>query len=235
MKLPKIVIFDVGGTLINGKLAYSVDLGYKYLYDHVLDVKESYEEYMKFVNDLVKIIKEREMVSLEFSFRSMFNYLSLTYGLKTLLSYEEIEDEFIKKFYNYECVDYVKELLAYLKSKEVKLAVFSNSMYSTNHIKEELRNTGILDYFESVSSSADYLVRKPSLAVFKLYLKKYGIMGYHSNEICYIGNMVQYDIYPVVSLKMMSVLKGEKFIYHDGYLEVGNYLELIKEFEKDEK
>ncbi len=233
MKLPKVVIFDVGGTLITGELFESVNNGYKYLYDEVLDVKESYQDYMNFVSEVVQVIKEREKVSMEFSFHSLFNYLVLTYGLKTALDYECIERQFLSKFYTYKRIDYVKELLEYLREKNVKLAVFSNSMYSTAEIKYELKSVGILEYFDTISSSADHLVRKPSDKVFKLYIKKYGLMGYNSDEVCYIGNMFKYDIEPVLPLNMISIHKGDKFCYHADYLEVSSYLELIEEFKKD--
>lgn len=235
MKLPKIMIFDVGGTLINGSRFENVDLGYKYLYDEVLDVKESYQDYTNFINELIKIIPEREKGSLEFSFRSLFNYLSLVYGLKTHLGYEQIEEMFISKFYQYEMIDHVKTLLDYLKKQGVRMAVFSNSMYSSCQIKRELASVGILTYFESVVSSADYLVRKPSRHVFTLYLKKYGIMGYKSDAIGYIGNMFKYDIEPVLPLKMVSILKSDHFEQHNDYLEISNYLELIEEFKRDEE
>ena len=45
MKLPKIIIFDVGGTIVSGKWQ-SFMKGYEYLYNEVLNVKETYEEYI---------------------------------------------------------------------------------------------------------------------------------------------------------------------------------------------
>lgn len=235
MKLPKIIVFDVGGTLIDSNYKNSVEVGYKYLYDKVFDVKEPYNEYLMFIKSLESIIAEREKGSLEFSFRSMFNYLCLIYGLKTCLSYEEIEDHFINQFYYYEKIEDVIELLEYLKQQGVRLAVFSNSMFSSHRIKRELAEVGILSYFESVISSADYLVRKPSTYVFKLYLKKYGILGYQSDEIAYIGNSYHFDIEPAIPLKMVLIHKGNVFKYHKHYLEISNYRQLIEEFRKDEK
>ena len=74
MKLPKIIIFDVGGTLIKGTWDDSI-LGYIYLYEEVLDVKESLDEYLDFVKGMFYIIKQRETCDLEFSLRSFFKSL----------------------------------------------------------------------------------------------------------------------------------------------------------------
>ena len=70
MKLPKVIIFDVGGTLIKGTWGDSI-LGYKYLYDEILDVKESMDDYLEFVSRLLPVIKLRETCDLEFSFQSL--------------------------------------------------------------------------------------------------------------------------------------------------------------------
>mgnify|MGYP003304750106 CR=1 FL=1 len=90
MELPKIMIFDVGGTLLKGDFDDSI-LGYTYLYEEVLDVKETLNDYLDFVKGMFHIIKQRENCDLEFNFRSFFNYLKDLYGLKTDKTYEEIE------------------------------------------------------------------------------------------------------------------------------------------------
>ena len=233
MKLPKIIIFDVGGTLIKGTWNDSI-LGYIYLYEEVLDVKEPLDEYLDFVKGMFYIIKQRESCDLEFSFRSFFNYLKDLYGLKTDKSYEEIEYSFARKFYFPKLNDYVVEILEYLKNKNIPMYVLSNSMYSTNCVESELEEFGIRKYFKQVISSGDHLVRKPSPELFKLYLKKFDIMGYKSSDVCYVGNDHYFDITTPVKLGMKAIHISDKDILHDQYLEVSSYLKLIEEFDKNE-
>lgn len=233
MKLPKIIIFDVGGTLIKGTWQDSI-LGYTYLYDEVLDVKESLYDYLDFVKGMFYIIKERDTCDLEFNFKSFFNYLKDLYGLKTNKSFEEIEYTFARKFYSPMLNDNVIELLEYLKNKNIPLYVLSNSMYSTNCVEKELEEFGIRKYFLQVISSGDHLVRKPSPELFKLYLKKFEMMGINVSDVCYIGNDPYFDITTPVKLGMKAVHISDKDVKHDGYLEISNYLNLIKEFDKDE-
>lgn len=233
MKLPKIIIFDVGGTLIKGTWQDSI-LGYTYLYDEVLDVKESLYDYLDFVKGMFYIIKERDTCDLEFNFKSFFNYLKDLYGLKTNKSFEEIEYTFARKFYSPMLNDNVIELLEYLTNKKIPLYVLSNSMYSTNCVEKELEEVGIRKYFLQVISSGDHLVRKPSKEFFKLYLKKFDMMGYKVTDVCYIGNDPYFDITTPVKLGMKAVHISDKDVKHDGYLEISNYLKLIEEFDKDE-
>ena len=180
------------------------------------------------------VIKQRENCDLEFNFRSFFNYLKDLYGLKTDKSYEEIEYNFERKFYHPVLNDDVILVLEYLKNKNIPLYVLSNSMYSTNLIEKELEEVGIKDYFIQIISSGDHLVRKPSYDLFKLYLKKFSMMGYKYSEICYIGNDYYYDVETPVKLGMMSIHLSDKFMIHEKYLEVDSYLKLIEEFKKDE-
>ncbi|MBE6131408.1 MAG: HAD family hydrolase [Erysipelotrichaceae bacterium] len=233
MKLPKIIIFDVGGTLIKGTWQDSI-LGYTYLYDEVLDVKESLYDYLDFVKGMFYIIKKRDTCDLEFNFKSFFNYLKDLYGLKTNKSFEEIEYTFARKFYSPMLNDNVIELLEYLNNKKISLYVLSNSMYSTNCVEKELEEVGIRKYFLQVISSGDHLVRKPSPELFKLYLKKFDMMGYKVTDVCYIGNDAYFDITTPVKLGMKAVHISNKDVKHDGYLEISNYLKLIEEFDKDE-
>lgn len=233
MRLPKIIIFDVGGTLIKGIWNDSI-LGYKYLYDEILDVREGLDDYLEFVTGMFPVIKQRETCDLEFSFQSFFNYLKDVYGLKSDLPYEEIEYKFARCFYEPILNDHVIELLDYLKSLNIPLYVLSNSMYSTSCVEKELLELGIRDYFELVISSGDHLVRKPSCDLFKLYLKKFDMMGYHHEDICYIGNDYYYDITTPVKLGMMAVHINDKDIDYGDYLEISSYLNLISELKKYE-
>ena len=95
----------------------------KYLYDEILDVKDSMDDYLEFVTGMFPIIKQRETCDLEFSFQSFFNYLKDLYGLKSDLPYEEIEYRFVRTFYEPKLNDHVIELLDYLKSLNMKAEI----------------------------------------------------------------------------------------------------------------
>ncbi len=233
MKLPKIVIFDVGGTLLKGTWDDCL-LGYIYLYEEVLDVKESLDDYLEFVKGMFYIIKQRETCDLEFNFRSFFNYLKAVYGLKTNTSYEEIEYLFSRKFYTPKLNLHVIEILEFFKSKNIPLYVLSNSMYSTELVSRELEEFDLKHYFKQIISSGDHLVRKPSKELFKLYLKKFDMIGVSTSDVCYIGNDPYFDIETPVKLGMQAIHLGDQDVNHGTYLEISSYLKLIEEFKKYE-
>lgn len=233
MKLPKIIIFDVGGTIVKGKWS-NFRLGYEYLYNEVLDVNESFELYMDFVEQFFDVIKERDNCSLEFNFISLLNYLTDLYGLKIDLDLYEIEYRFYRSYYEAVLMPDIIALLDYLKSKNIPLYVLSNSMYSTNAVKRELEDVGVLHYFKQVISSGDHVVRKPSSLLFKLYLKKFAMIGIDSHEVCYIGNDAYFDINTPVQLGMQAVLISDKIHLHEHYLEVDGHNTLLKELKENE-
>ena len=233
MKLPKIIIFDVGGTIVSGKWQ-SFMKGYEYLYNEVLNVKETYEEYIEFVSNFFDIINQRDKCDLEFNFISLLNYLVDLYGLKIDLDLYEIEYNFYKSYYEAALMPNIVLVLDYLKDKNIPLYVLSNSMYSTNAVKKELSDVGVLGYFEQVISSGDHVVRKPSSLLFKLYLKKFDMMGISKEEVCYIGNDLYFDINTPVSLNMQAILISDKYCKHEKYLEIDSYKTLLKEFKENE-
>ena len=145
MRLPKIIIFDVGGTLIKGIWNDSI-LGYKYLYDEILDVRESLDDYLEFVTGMFPVIKQRETCDLEFSFHSFFNYLKDVYGLKSDLPYEEIEYKFARCFYEPILNDHVIELLDYLKSNSsmpIEIVISNSSMNYRSIYANKLKESDI--------------------------------------------------------------------------------------------
>ena len=67
---------------------------------------------------------------------------------------------------------------------------------STNGLKSQLKDLGILHYFKDVYSSCDYLLRKPNKMYFnvvkKPLLKRYNNVS--SLDIWYIGNDYHFDV-----------------------------------------
>lgn len=222
----KLIIFDVGGTIIEND-DFDFIRGVKYLYDEVLDVKDSYEDYLKHVDELKTVFEYRFDTKLELSFDSYLNYLILRYGKKKDISNSEIELKYYECIFDKRLVDGVVDILDYLKETGYPLQVFSNSMFSTNAVKNELKSAGIDHYFDNIVSSGDHLFRKPSEYIFDAYLKRYNLKP---EEAMYIGNDYNFDIVSPVKLGMKCALRGEKMQMHDGYLEFDTYKNLIKWF-----
>lgn len=225
----KLIIFDVGGTMLDND-DFNFENGLKYLYDEILDVKEDYNTFLNFVNSYKDIFSKRDDTLIEISFVSYLNYLYLCYNKKTILDIDEVEMNFIHHVYHPYLVKDLIKCLTYLKNKKYKLLVFSNSMFQTKAIRQELKDLGIDQYFDEIISSGDHLFRKPSSFIFSSYLKKYEILP---NNVMYIGNDYDIDIITPIKLKMKCALRSDKLIDHGNYLEFDNYENLIRWFKEN--
>lgn len=226
MKLPKVMIFDVGGTLLD-TVKFSFEEGLKYLYNEVIAKKESYEEFLFFYERLEQQINLREISSIEVSFLSLLKYWYFIYGKVSDKNDEKIECEFAERVYQTTSAPHVKAFLELLKEKKVRCFVLSNSMFSSHEIEKELEKKGLSSYFEEIVSTADYVFRKPSDAIFLMYIKKLLLEGYSLEDICYIGNEKIKDIDPPLSLGINAIWRTNTSCKTKTYMEIKEYQELI--------
>lgn len=153
----KAVIFDMDGVLINSEIEY-IKLSKRFLDEQGIDL--SFE-------DLFFFAGSPRSVELEFLSEKMN------------LPKEEcelIEDEFFKKFtINYAQIKkyYVDELLSFLKSKGITIALASSSKMS--NIEQVLNECNIRDYFTYVVSGEMFKRTKPDPEIYEYTCKKLNI------------------------------------------------------------
>lgn len=228
--LPKVVIFDVGGTLIKN-IDFNFQNGLKFLYDEIFDIKDSFEDFVKMNEERHNEVEIARRNNYEISFYSIYHYFSFLFPKKTNLSFDEIELEFSNRIYHIEAIEGTLEFINCLENKNIKLYVLSNTLFSTKVINDELRRVGLYDHFLDTLGTGDYGFRKPSKTIFNLYLKK--LKDYSPSDIAYIGNDYELDIVTPISLGMQAYFKGEKMEEHDDYLEFDNYHNLLEWFKKN--
>lgn len=226
----KVIIFDIGGTLIANN-NFDFTRGIKYLYDEVIDTKESYEEFMKYINSFYEVFQKRIDSDIEINFYSYLNFITFSYPKKTPLTDEEIEKCFVSKIFDSIVFDGLTEFLDYLIDQNYELYVLSNTMFSTKEIKYELERVGLLKYFKEVVASGDHLFRKPSKHLFNMYLKH--LEKYNVEDIAYVGNEYKNDIVTPRDLGMKCFLKGNCNQDIDGYHEFDNYQSLLAWFKNN--
>ena len=100
-------------------------------------------------------------------------------------------------------------------------------MFSSHEIENELEKKGLNSYFEEIVSTADYVFRKPSDAIFLMYIKKLLLEGYSLEDICYIGNEKIKDIDPPLSLGINAIWRTNTSCKTKTYMEIKEYQELI--------
>lgn len=205
--LPKVVVMDLGDTIIDIK---QLDFyrGFKYIYDHYCKHDISYEELLKDLDYIQKVaFPSRNNDDIEISFINYLRYIGQVVGYLEDYDLYKLEEEYIRVAFDCTLFDHLVAFLQLLKDKNIDVYVLSNSTFSTNGLKSQLNDFGLLGYFKDVYSSCDYILRKPNPMYFnvikKPLMKQYSITN--SNDIWYIGNDYHFDVKGSVRSGLTSV------------------------------
>lgn len=238
MKKPKVIVMDMGGTLLDSS-DVNFELGVKHIYDNYCIHDISYEEVLEDYKLICDIgFKKRDNDNFELNFHNALNYIDMTVGLNKEVDYYQIEKEFVDITMPRILVAGVDTFLEVTKKLQIPVYVLSNSCFSSEELKHELKEFKIENYFEDVLSSGDYLMRKPSEIFYRLIIKiiKRKYPNISLNDIWYIGNDYRCDVSGASSAGLTSVWLNrlnQKNFNNLNIIEVNSYFELIERL-KDE-
>jgi len=118
----------------------------------------------------------------------------------------KLSDDYIKYLpdNNY-LFDGTIDLLDYLKAKKYKLHIITNGFEGVQHTKME--RSGLMDYFDTITTSEAAGVKKPNPKIFNLAMDKAGALP--SNSIM-IGDTYEADIVGAQNIGMRAIC----FNYH---------------------
>jgi len=174
MTLPKMILFDYGGTLMDGE--WNPPRGD----EAIMRCAEknprglSPEELGRFAQELRQklcapmIAADRELHEWQFT-RLLYETLQIELSIPV----EEQE----KIFFEAACVrlapmPHIHELLAYLAGQGIRMGVVSNIMSSAGELKRRIAKHFALEQFDFIIASSDYGVGKPDPLIFQLALGK---------------------------------------------------------------
>lgn len=184
----KIVLFDLFDTLLI-KVWFDYGKALNYLSDKYFGRKDELLRLAKEYRE--KYMLDRNETDLETSFYEQLKYYEKHLGIILSKSYNEVEWETFSLCRQEKLADDTIELLTYLKERGYKLAVLSNSIFSSETLKKYLDKFGLLTYLDVVVSSADIRYRKPSPNAFNAVLENLGAKA--SRNIYFIGNKIDKD------------------------------------------
>lgn len=236
--LPKVVVMDLGGTIINN-IDINFEQGLRYIYQtfckHQVSIDNLIEDSL-LIHDLG--YKKRDNDNFEINFQNYLNYIDKTIGFKEILDYNMLEQAFINHACTDELIVGVEPLLKFFKEQNIDVYILSNSCFSSNALKYELEKQHILSYFKDVFSSADYLMRKPSPlffnVAFKYLINNYQDLSY--SDIMYIGNEHKYDMEGASIFRVKTVWFNpfhQKIENPCADYEIDNYANLIDLLKKE--
>lgn len=183
-----VVLFDLFDTLLI-KVRFDYSKALDYLADKYFERKNELFELAREYRE--KYMLNRNVTHLETSFVEQLEYYENHLGIKLNKPYCDAEWEAFNVCREERLADGATELLKYLKERGYKLAVLSNSIFSSATLKKYMDKFGILSFFDEVVSSADIHYRKPSPKAFNAVLKSLGVQA--SNNMHFIGNKFDND------------------------------------------
>jgi putative hydrolase of the HAD superfamily len=100
--------------------------------------------------------------------------------------------------------DDIRRTLGTLKSMGLKLGIVSNTFVNRTSLERHLKIISIHDFFCIQLYSYEFHVRKPSPVLFRIATEKIGVSV---ENILFVGDRIDNDILPAMSLGMRAALK----------------------------
>lgn len=168
-KKPKMILFDVGGTLLNDGKCCPVD-GFEKLRLAAENpdittgsaLAALWDEYMSEVSGL----KSKSGITLDAPLSAVIKYAAMHVGLHFNISMAEQEEIFDRYNSARNVIDGVPELLAEIDDLGIRTAVISNNMMSGESLTLAIKRWIPTAKFEFCLTSADLLFTKPCKNIF---------------------------------------------------------------------
>lgn len=209
-RLPKKILFDVGGTLFyDGRCNPAQGFEKLRLCAVNPDVTTA-EELAKHWNeylDEVSGIKSKNGITLDVPLSCVIRYATMNTGLKLNIPMAEQEEIFDRYNSTREVIDGTVELLNTLSSLGIRTAVISNNMMSGEGLSLAIKRWIPASNFEFCLTSADLLFTKPSKNIFRSALSYAGL---EPSDCWYCGDGKIPDVDGASGCGMKPVLLDRK-------------------------
>ncbi len=197
MKIPKMILFDYGQTLVSeqkfdGVKGTDAVLKYAIKNKYNLTAEQVQAEATAINRELGRFEPEkRHMLQIEVPNTMFTPYIYESQGIEIALSNEEIDTVFWNAAAPGIATDGIKEFLFFLKNKEIRTGVISNISYAPSVVANRINVLLPDNEFEFIITSSNYIFRKPNKRIFELALEKADLKP---EEVWYIGDQYECDI-----------------------------------------
>lgn len=208
MKMPKMILFDYGQTLIaeqkfDGVKGTEAVLKYATKNKYNLSAEQVQEKASAINKELGRFDPQRRhLVQIEVPNTMFTPYLYESQGIEIPLSNEEIDTIFWDAAAPGKPTEGMKEFLKYLKDNGIRTGVISNIAYAAAVVAERINRLLPENAFEFIITSSNYMFRKPSKRIFDLALEKAELAP---EDIWYIGDQYECDIKGALSAGLFPV------------------------------
>ena len=197
MKIPKMILFDYGQTLI-AEQRFDGIKGTEAVLKHATRNKYNLtaEQIQERANELNKEFgrydpEKKHLLQIEIPNTMFTPYLYDSLGIEIELSNAEIDTVFWDAAAHGVPTEGMENFLEYLKNKGIRTGVISNIAYAQSVVAGRINRMLPGNSFEFIITSSNYIFRKPSKRIFDLALEKSGL---NPDETWYIGDQYECDI-----------------------------------------
>lgn len=196
MKIPKMVLFDYGQTLIaekfDGIKGTAAVLQYATKNKYHLSAEQVQAKANEINLELGRFDPEkRHLFQIEIPNTMFTPYLYESLGIKIALSNSEIDTVFWNAAAPGVPTEGIREFLRYLKNKGIRTGVISNICYAPSVVAEHINRLLPENTFEFIITSSNFIFRKPNKRIFDLALEKAELQP---DEVWYIGDQYECDV-----------------------------------------
>lgn len=197
MKIPKMVLFDYGQTLIaeqkfDGVKGTEAVLRYATRNKYHLSAEQVQAKANEINQEFGRFSPEkRHLFQIEIPNTMFTPYLYESQGIEIALSNSEIDTVFWNAAAPGVPTEGIENFLEYLKNKNIRTGVISNISYAPSVVSERINRLLPENAFEFIIASSNYIFRKPNKRIFDLALEKAELQP---DEVWYIGDQYECDV-----------------------------------------
>ena len=227
---PKMVIFDVGRTLLEYSEFDSLK-GVRALMPYISENPHDLtaEEIDQRTSEIFALFDESRKQLFEVPEKTILTLVYDVLGLKFSISIDEIERIIWTEGVVKVPIPHAKELLNRLHEMGIQTAVISNIDFSGDLLRQTLNQIFPNNHFQFVIASSDYGVRKPNYYIFDAGITRSNLSP---TDIWYVGDKVKVDVEGSRAVGMTPVLyKFERNKYGElpeGLIVIDDMIDLLK-------
>ena len=227
---PKMVIFDVGRTLLDYSEFDSLK-GVRALMPYISENSHDLtaEEIDQRTSEIFALFDESRKQLFEVPEKTILTLVYDVLGLKFSISIDEIERIIWTEDVVKVPIPHASELLDKLHEMGIRTAVISNIDFSGDLLRNTLNELFPHHHFEFVIVSSDYGVRKPNHYIFDAGITRSKLSP---ADIWYVGDKVKVDVEGSRAVGMTPVLyKFERNTYGElpeGLIVIDDMIDLLK-------
>ena len=197
MRLPKMILFDYGQTLVaeqkfDGVRGTRAVLQYATKNKYNLSAEQVQEHANEINRELGRLDPvERHLMQVEIPNTMFTPYLYESVGIELSIQNGEIDRVFWDAASPGKPTDGIEAFLDFLEQKRIRTGVISNITYDQKVVSERIDRLIPNHEFEFILATSGYLFRKPSPHIFELALEKADLCA---EDVWYIGDNYLCDI-----------------------------------------